>query len=101
MNTLTDWFDGGPVPLTALEFLRTNVVDGAADNAPLRGGKQSVYEGGIRVPALMYWPGTLAPGVTEDAVAVVDVLPTLLSYQVDALIIAATTLSADMAADCA
>lgn len=30
-----------------------------------------------------------------------DVLPTLLSYQVDALIIAATTLSADMATDCA
>lgn len=37
-------------------------------------------------------------GLTQTAD---DVLPTLLSYQVDALIVAATTLSADMAADCA
>ena len=37
-------------------------------------------------------------GLTQTAD---DVLPTLLSYQVDALIIAATTLSTDMAADCA
>ncbi len=79
MTTLANWFDGGPLPLRTLEFMRVNVLEGAADNAPLRGGKQSVYEGGIRVPALAYWPGTLAPAVASDVLTAADVLPTLLA----------------------
>jgi len=49
------------------------------DNRPLRGWKGEVYEGGIRVPALAYWPGVLDPGVMDQPVHIVDWLPTLLA----------------------
>nr|AEH26503.1 arylsulphatase [uncultured Acidobacteria bacterium A11] len=48
-------------------------------NAPLRGWKGSPYEGGIRVPCLVRWPGVVAAGrVVEAPAHVVDWLPTLL-----------------------
>lgn len=48
-----------------------------ADNGPLRGGKGSTWEGGIRVPAVMRWPGTLEAGSVYDRVmSVDDLLPT-------------------------
>ena len=44
----------------------------------LRGLKGSLYEGGIRVPLLAYWPGKIKPGTTSDEpFAFWDVLPTL------------------------
>ena len=44
----------------------------------LRGNKQDVYEGGIRVPAIFVWPGQIRPGSTSDVVAQTsDLLPTL------------------------
>lgn len=47
-------------------------------NAPLRGGKGRVLEGGIRVPALVRWPGKLDGGRTCDQVlTVLDLHPTL------------------------
>jgi len=50
-----------------------------AKNAPLRGGKATHYEGGLRVPALVYWPGVLQPGVRDQFMSVHDVYPTLLA----------------------
>ncbi len=48
-------------------------------NHPLRAGKGSLYEGGIRVPLLVRWPGVVKPGTTNDTpVHVVDWMPTLL-----------------------
>jgi arylsulfatase B len=47
------------------------------DNRPLRGWKGDVYEGGIRVPALANWPGTLAPGRCKAPIHIVDWMPTL------------------------
>ena len=47
-------------------------------NLPLRGGKGSAYEGGLRTPLVVRWPGTAKAGLLTDAVAgVEDLLPTL------------------------
>lgn len=44
---------------------------------PLRGGKGSTWEGGVREPALAWWPGKIAPGSVCDAIAGnIDFLPT-------------------------
>jgi arylsulfatase A-like enzyme len=51
-----------------------------ASNRPFQGGKGSTWEGGIRVPALLSWPGTLEAGATfEQRMTIYDVLPTLLA----------------------
>jgi arylsulfatase A len=48
------------------------------NNAPLRMGKGSFYEGGIRVPVIARWPGHIKPGSTnETRVSSIDFLPTL------------------------
>ncbi|MDP6119076.1 MAG: sulfatase-like hydrolase/transferase [Planctomycetota bacterium] len=49
------------------------------NNLPLRGRKGSVYEGGIRVPACISWPGVLKPGKVTEPIHIVDWMPTLLS----------------------
>jgi arylsulfatase A-like enzyme len=77
VDTLVGVF-GRPLPTAALEFLRSNVEDGAADNAPLRAGKMTVYEGGVRVPAAVWWPGRIEKGRSEAFVTVQDVVPTVL-----------------------
>jgi arylsulfatase A len=47
-------------------------------NAPLRAGKGHLYEGGIRVPFLLRYPGAARPGATIDTpVSSVDLFPTL------------------------
>ena len=37
-----------------------------SSNAPLRGGKMNLYEGGVRVPFMMRWPGKIAAGRVYD-----------------------------------
>lgn len=68
---------GTPIPIDFLEFFRDNIINGAADNAPLRRGKGSVYEGGVRVPAFIYAPKLLTAKKIESRLTVNDVLPTL------------------------
>lgn len=58
-----------------------SAVDGTVptSNAPLRGGKGALLEGGIHVPALMAWPGVIPRGSTSDAlIQSSDYYPTLL-----------------------
>ena len=50
-----------------------------ADNGPWRDGKQSVYEGGIRVPACLTWPAVIRPGTISKQINLsMDLYPTLL-----------------------
>lgn len=48
-----------------------------SSNAPLRGQKCDIYEGGIRVPALVNWPGRLKPRKVTAPIHAVDWMPTL------------------------
>lgn len=58
--------DNGGSPLTA------------ANNTPLTAGKYSLWEGGIRVPMALIWPGKIEPGtVQNEYVSALDILPTL------------------------
>lgn len=53
-------------------------LKGPTDNTPLRSGKGYAYEGGIRVPAIIKWPGVVPPGTTSAAPVIsVDYLPTI------------------------
>jgi len=73
--------------LNALDLAKNTVViftsdnggvDREFDNAPLRYGKGSPYEGGIRVPFIVRWPGKVGPGtVNHTPIHVVDIYPTL------------------------
>ncbi|MEM6634016.1 MAG: arylsulfatase, partial [Bacteroidota bacterium] len=68
---------GTPLPFPFWEFLRDNMVNGAGDNRPLRGGKATVYEGGLRVPSFIYAPAFLQQQKINHRITVNDVLPTL------------------------
>lgn len=49
-------------------------------NRPFRGQKRTLWEGGIRVPAVVRWPGRVPDGVvSREVVHMTDLLPTLLS----------------------
>lgn len=61
-------------------FLSDNggVLGDGANNGPWRSEKQHVYEGGIRVPFAVRWPGRVAPGSSSDRpVMAMDLFPTL------------------------
>ena len=48
------------------------------NNGDLRGSKTTLWEGGIRVPGIIRWPGRIRKGTTENTPAgIVDILPTL------------------------
>jgi arylsulfatase A-like enzyme len=50
----------------------------STSNLPLRGGKGWLYEGGIRVPLIVKWPGKSRPGVCDVPVISNDFLPSIL-----------------------
>lgn len=69
--------DNGGVGGYAREGINKSKAD-TTDNAPLRSGKGSLYEGGTRVPFIVRWPGVTHPGaLCETPAAHVDVFPTL------------------------
>ncbi len=53
------------------EYIRT--LD---SNGPFRGFKRDLYEGGIRIPLIVHWPGKVKPGVSGHMCALWDILPT-------------------------
>jgi len=49
-------------------------------NRPFRGQKRTLWEGGIRVPGLAYWPGRIPAGVVDQEVMqLIDLLPTFVA----------------------
>ncbi|MEZ5104088.1 MAG: sulfatase-like hydrolase/transferase [Draconibacterium sp.] len=58
--------DNGPDPLTGNRF-----------NQNFRGGKYTIYEGGIHVPFIFCWPEKIKPGFNNELIHFTDVLPTL------------------------
>ncbi len=65
---------------TLIIFLSDNGgdVDRGGSNFPLRGEKGTLYEGGVRVPAVMVWPGQIpAGGSLSTPTHMVDLFPTL------------------------
>ncbi len=52
----------------------------ATHNTPFRAGKGYLYEGGLRVPLLVRWPGKIAPGVNATPVVLTDLMPTMLEW---------------------
>ncbi|MEO6005007.1 MAG: sulfatase [Opitutus sp.] len=59
--------DNGP-------WLTQGLQGGSA--GPLRDGKGSTWEGGMREPGIAWWPGRIAPGVSNDFASTMDLLPT-------------------------
>lgn len=43
---------------------------------PLKCGKATTYEGGLREPAIAFWSGIIQPGVTHELASTLDILPT-------------------------
>ncbi|MAE63869.1 MAG: arylsulfatase [Phycisphaeraceae bacterium] len=51
---------------------------GPTCNLPMRSGKGWTYEGGIRVPFIVSWPGKIEPSVSMEPSITMDIYPTLL-----------------------
>lgn len=70
----------GETEETIVIFLSDNGGSGNGGNAPLRGAKSTMWEGGLRVPFLMKWPGKVPAGkVTDEFLTSLEILPTLLA----------------------
>jgi arylsulfatase A-like enzyme len=64
---------------TLVIFMSDNGPAGARFNGGLRGSKGDHYEGGIRTPFFVQWPGKIKPGTAPREIAAhIDVMPTLL-----------------------
>jgi arylsulfatase A len=88
-----DWSVGEIVKkLEALELEDSTLVVFTSDNGPwltmkqhggsaglLKHGKGTTFEGGMRVPAIFWWPGTIEPGVVSDIGSTLDLYATALS----------------------
>lgn len=88
LGDLMDFLEAtGQLEQTIIIFMSDNGGLAASDrtpplhvqNAPLRSGKGSAYEGGVREPMIVYWNGVAQPGATIDNyVMIEDFFPTIL-----------------------
>jgi len=63
---------------TLVLFLSDNGGSGNGGNAPLRGQKSTMWEGGLRVPFVAWWPSRLPAGVvTDEFLTSLEIFPTL------------------------
>ncbi|MEQ1751221.1 MAG: sulfatase-like hydrolase/transferase, partial [Prosthecobacter sp.] len=65
---------------TLFLFMSDNGGSGNGGNAPLKGSKSTMWEGGLRVPFIARWPGKLPAGkVTDEFLTSLELIPTLLA----------------------
>jgi arylsulfatase A-like enzyme len=72
--------DNGPWNQMPPRMYNTEPVElwDAGSEGPLRGSKASTWEGGLRVPFVAYWPGTIPAGqLSSEMVATLDIFPTI------------------------
>ncbi|MGJ8676703.1 MAG: sulfatase [Akkermansiaceae bacterium] len=80
VRRITEYLDqAGLRENTIIIFTSDNGFNGAQSvNSNLRGAKGNVYDGGLRVPALINWPNTVVPDRLSTAVQGLDFFPTFL-----------------------
>src|SRR6476619_7662218 len=76
--------DMGELDNTILVFTTDNgaevITFPDGGNTPFKGGKLTTWEGGMRAPLVMRWPGHIKPGVVKnDIMAALDWVPTLVN----------------------
>ncbi len=65
---------------TIVIFFSDNGGGTGSDNSPLSGGKATMWEGGLRVPCIMKWPGRIKDKqVINNFISSLEIFPTLLS----------------------
>ncbi len=70
----------GQTDNTLVIFVSDNGGGGGSDNAPLRGRKSWLFEGGVRVPFILRWPGHAPAGkVSDEFLTGLEIFPTLLA----------------------
>jgi arylsulfatase A-like enzyme len=70
--------DRGEEQNTLVIFQSDNGGSGNGGNAPLRGQKSTLWEGGLRIPFIARWPGKIPAGrVSDDFLTTLELLPTL------------------------
>ena len=82
VGQLLDWLDESNLAdSTVVVFTSDNGgLMGQTNNAPLRAGKGTLYEGGTRIPFIVRWPGVSPTGKTSDArICSIDYMPTFSS----------------------
>ena len=65
--------DNGPVLDDGYADQSVDLIGNHQPSGPFRGGKYSAYEGGTRVPTVVYWPGTLAASINDALLSQIDV----------------------------
>ncbi len=77
---LTRLDDFGLTDNTLIVYLSDNGgIRSISRQDPLRAGKGSYYEGGIRVPMILKWSSHIRPGITDEPVTNLDFFPTFMS----------------------
>ena len=72
--------DAGQTDNTIVLFMSDNGGSGNGGNEPLKGAKSTMWEGGLRVPFLIRWPGKVpASTVTDEFLTTLEIVPTLLA----------------------
>ncbi len=72
--------DNGPVVDDGYQDQAVELLGDHKPSGPLRAGKYSIYDGGTRIPFIVYWPGHVRPGTSEALVCQVDLAASFTGY---------------------